>query len=185
MITPCPFYPEGGGQVGDSGELSIIDARGETTVVRVSTAVRPFDDGIALLASASDATHATKLEAALGCAVRVDARVDSAARLRSAAHHTGTHMLHAALRAALGSTVMQSGSHVSPQRLRFDFSHNGSLTAEQVWWDCLWFLVHVTHASQVREVESWVNRAVACGDRVNVKMMPLEDAKASLCPLEC
>ncbi len=118
VLAECPFYPEGGGQVADEGSLAADDL--QAAVV-----------------------HAARRGGGVTCRVRVDrgslrqgmevrASVDRRRRLRIQAHHTGTHLLHAALRAVLGSHVRQSGSLVSPEKLRFDFSHFRPISAEEL-----------------------------------------------------
>jgi alanyl-tRNA synthetase len=112
-LEESPFYPEGGGQVADSG--SIRWDGGEASVVDV---YRVGDDQ-ALRVAARDGLP--------GAGSRVDARVDHVARHATMRNHTATHLLHAALRERLGTHVRQAGSAVRPDKLRFDFTHGAAL----------------------------------------------------------
>jgi alanyl-tRNA synthetase len=117
QLAENPFYAEGGGQVSDSGSLE-----GEGWSARVDDVVK-LDGRIALVVSADG-------EIPEGGA-RCTARVDGDARRRTQRNHTATHLLHAALRATLGEHVVQRGSLVDPDRLRFDFAHTAPMTAEE------------------------------------------------------
>jgi alanyl-tRNA synthetase len=109
VLDVTPFYPEGGGQVGDRGNI------------RTSSGVFVVDD---TQASGGAIVHRGRVsEGELCVAQTATAVVDLAFRRGSARNHTGTHLLHAALRRLLGSHVRQQGSHVGPERLRFDFTH--------------------------------------------------------------
>ncbi len=118
ILDRTPFYPEGGGQVGDRGLLRADDA-----VVDVEdTQAR---DGIVL--------HRVRVRAGeISPGDRVDAFVDPGRRTGAAQHHTMTHLLHAALRDTLGPHVKQAGSLVAPDRLRFDFTHFAALTPAEI-----------------------------------------------------
>ena len=108
VLDRTPFYPEGGGQVGDAGWL-----RGGDLQVDIADA-RAFGDVIA---------HIGKVVSG-GMAVgdRVSATVSRARRADAARNHTATHLLHAALRQVLGEHVRQAGSLVAPDHLRFDYT---------------------------------------------------------------
>ena len=124
VLLETPFYPEGGGQVGDAGVLAGPGGRIE---VRDTQTVMP-----GLIAHFGKVAQG---EIAVGDTV--DAHVDPVRRQDTARNHTATHMLHAALRQVLGPHVRQAGSLVAPDRLRFDFSHVEAVTAEemeQVQW---------------------------------------------------
>ncbi len=119
ILDATPFYPEGGGQVGDSGEIL-----GPSGAVVVSDTQRPYRGLIA---------HRGRVVSGSICLGEVvEARVDGERRLDIARNHTGTHLLHAALREVLGEHVQQAGSLVAPDRLRFDFSHVGSVSPEAI-----------------------------------------------------
>jgi alanyl-tRNA synthetase len=116
VLDQTPFYAESGGQVGDRGvlhvgadALPVVDTKKETGQVVHYVA-----------AEASD------------WSAPVRAEVDAAARTRTAAHHSATHLLHAALRTVLGTHVEQKGSLVSPDGLRFDFAHFQKVGADEL-----------------------------------------------------
>ncbi len=110
VLLETPFYPEGGGQVGDAGEIA--GTNGKIDVTDTQT-VMP-----GLIVHFGTVTQG---RVAIGDAV--DTHVDPVRRQDTARNHTATHMLHAALRQVLGPHVRQAGSLVAPDRLRFDFSH--------------------------------------------------------------
>jgi alanyl-tRNA synthetase len=119
VLDRTPFYGEKGGQAGDSGE--IIGPDGKIAVTNTITA--PSDVIV----------HIGKVaEGRVSVGDEVEARVDVARRLDIARNHTATHLLQAALRLTLGSGVRQRGSAVEPERFRFDFSHSGQVTGEQL-----------------------------------------------------
>jgi alanyl-tRNA synthetase len=114
-LEESPFYPEGGGQVADTGTV-----RWEGGEAKVADVYRVGDDQAVSLEG--DAPEA---------GTTVEAEVDSFARHATMRNHTATHLLHAALRETLGTHVRQAGSAVRPDKLRFDFTHGGPLTAEE------------------------------------------------------
>ena len=119
VLDRTPFYAESGGQIGDTGILA-----SDTGTLRV------LDTTLAL-----DGLHRHRVEAVDGeitVGQEVRASIDAERRSAIRRNHTGTHLLHSALRRVLGDHVKQQGSHVGPDRLRFDFSHFEALTAEQV-----------------------------------------------------
>ena len=118
ILRETPFYAEGGGQVGDTG---IIE--GSKGDIRVEDTQSPVTGVIVHRGRVANGTVATGDE--------VVASVDGDRRLDAARNHTATHLLHAALRAVLGSHVRQAGSLVAPDRLRFDFTHVSPLTPEE------------------------------------------------------
>ena len=119
VLGETPFYAEGGGQVGDRGNIT-----GPNGLVRVEDTQSPVAGLI---------VHRGVVEQGdISLGDRVSAQVDPARRLDSARNHSGTHLLHASLRAVLGPHVRQAGSLVSPDRLRFDFSHVSPLSAGEV-----------------------------------------------------
>jgi alanyl-tRNA synthetase len=116
MLRETPFYAESGGQVSDHGTIT-----GEGWSVAVNE-VRKLDGRIAAIGTPQG-------EITFG---RAHAAVPRDRRKDTERHHTATHLLHAALRKVLGEHVHQAGSLVSPDRLRFDFTHHGPVTAEQL-----------------------------------------------------
>ncbi|HLF05060.1 MAG TPA: alanine--tRNA ligase-related protein [Dehalococcoidia bacterium] len=119
VLAETPFYPEGGGQVGDRGTIT-----GPNGLVRVEDTQSPVAGLIVHRGVVEQG------EISLGDVVT--AQVEISRRLDSARNHSGTHLLHAALRAVLGIHVRQAGSHVAPERLRFDFSHVSPLSPQEV-----------------------------------------------------
>ena len=147
-LPESPFYPAGGGQVSDSGEVACEDG---DCRARVEDVFRVGDDqAVALVVE----------EGELRPGERVVARVDARARHATACHHTATHLLHAALRRRLGTHVRQAGSYVGPDKLRFDFTHGQALTPEEV-----------------RDVEAEVNRWVAENHPVRALTTSLDEAR--------
>ncbi|MCH8108274.1 MAG: alanine--tRNA ligase, partial [Chloroflexi bacterium] len=119
VLEASPFYPEGGGQLGDQGTIT-----GPNGVVRVEDTQSPVAGLI---------VHRGVVERGdISLGEAVTAQVESARRLDSARNHSGTHLLHASLRSVLGPHVRQAGSLVSPDRLRFDFSHVSPLSPDEV-----------------------------------------------------
>ncbi|SDH33344.1 alanine--tRNA ligase [Myroides phaeus] len=116
ILDATPFYPEGGGQVGDCGVLvsanetiKVIDTKKENNLILHIVKELPSNVNASLVA-----------------------KVDVEARKLSMANHSATHLLHQALRTILGTHVEQKGSLVSPSHLRFDFSHFAKVTDEEL-----------------------------------------------------
>ena len=120
QIAENPFYIEGGGQVSDTGR---VEGDGWTTEIRD---VARVGDRVALLGAVPEGAFPEAPEAPL----HVRAIVDSVSRRDTQRNHTATHLLHAALRRVLGSHVVQRGSLVAPDRLRFDFSHTSPMSVD-------------------------------------------------------
>ena len=116
VLERTPFYPEGGGQVGDRGVL-----RGPGWC---------FDVSDTRSSAHAIVHHGVSTEGEVRLGDEIDAAVDEDARRATARNHSATHLLHAALRTVLGSHVQQRGSLVAPDRLRFDFSHFEPVGAE-------------------------------------------------------
>ena len=148
FLDQTPFYPEGGGQLGDRGVLAGPD--GVADVVNTQSPV-----------SELVSHHVRMSKGTLGQDQRVVASVDATSRKGAASHHTITHMLHAALRETLGPHVKQAGSLVAPNRLRFDFSHFAPLTR-----------------GELQQIEGRVNEKVQEDLDVSTDTLSLDDALA-------
>ncbi len=118
VLATTPFYGESGGQVGDTGEL--IGEGGAFTVADTQK-----QRGSVLHVGAVS-------RGSVRMGDRLAAQVDGARRQAIMLNHSATHLLHAALREVLGPHVAQKGSQVSPERLRFDFSHTAPVTADEL-----------------------------------------------------
>ncbi len=116
VLSVTPFYAEMGGQVGDSGKLINGD-----DVIDIYDTKRENGMGVHLSTKLPKDVEATFV-----------AQIDEDARLATCCNHTATHLLHEALREVLGTHVEQKGSFVSPQVLRFDFSHFQKVTPEEL-----------------------------------------------------
>jgi alanyl-tRNA synthetase len=119
MLDRTPCYAESGGQVGDTGSIT-----GREGQARVLDTVKR---GTGLYAHRVRVTRGGLREGE-----DVAVAVESERRLGVALHHTGTHLLHAALRRVLGTHATQAGSLVAPDRLRFDFSHGGQVKDREI-----------------------------------------------------
>ena len=119
VISRTPFYAEGGGQLGDQGYIL-----GPSGLFRVEDTQSPIA-GLIVQKGVVEEGH-------IAVGDPVQASVDAARRLDSSRNHSGTHILHAALRAVLGPHVRQAGSLVAPERLRFDFSHVGRMSRDEL-----------------------------------------------------
>ncbi len=148
VLDRTPFYAEGGGQVGDTG---LLTADGLTVEV----------EDCQKLPSGHFLHYATVKRGFLEPGQVVTAAVDQPRRKAIMKNHTATHLLHKALREVLGTHVQQAGSLVAPDRLRFDFTHTGPMTEEEI-----------------RAVEEMVNAEIETADEVSWSEMPLEQAKA-------
>jgi len=138
FLEHTSFYADSGGQVGDTGWLLSPD--GNTIVADVIGCVSPVQGLRA---------HKAVLRQPIFVGDDVNAQVDGERRNAIRRNHTGTHLLHAALRQVLGTHVKQAGSAVHPERLRFDFSHFAQVADEEL-----------------EEIESIVNREVLADARV-------------------
>jgi len=119
VVDETSFYAESGGQVGDRGTLTT-----ETGVVDVTDTQNPSGDLI---------VHRGKvMRGEIRLEQGADLSVDAEARAATVRNHSGTHLLHAALREVLGPQAMQKGSLVAPDRLRFDFTHDAPLSSDEV-----------------------------------------------------
>lgn len=136
-VALTPFYAEGGGQAGDTGDLAWQDGSAKVLATSVSAGKIILHE---ILVTAGRLTEETE----------VTLVVDKDRRRAIAAHHSATHMLHAALRKLLGDHVKQAGSMVGPDRLRFDFTHFSSLSHEQM-----------TQVERLVNEQIWLNSPVA------------------------
>ena len=149
VLDRTPFYPEGGGQVGDRGTITTDEGRAlvadtQTAAPGVIVMSAKVVDGVLRLRSGAHAA------------------VDEEARRDTMRNHTATHLLHATLRNLFGEDVHQAGSLVHAPNLRFDFTFGRALTAEEL-----------------RRVEDEVNRAILTNADVHARSMPLQEALAS------
>ncbi len=120
ILDRTPFYAEGGGQVGDCGVLR--EAGGGSELFSVSDTQRPHGGLI---------VHRGTLHGRLRTGEPLDAVVDPERRAHTMRNHTGTHLLHRALRNAVGERARQAGSLVTPEYLRFDFPFDRALTVDE------------------------------------------------------
>jgi alanyl-tRNA synthetase len=119
VTEETPFYAESGGQVGDRGEI-----RTSSGVIAVEDTQRPVEGLVVHRGRVAEGSVRVGESAKL--------RVDAAQRAATVRNHSGTHLLHAALRRVLGPQAMQKGSLVSPERLRFDFTHDAPLSEQEI-----------------------------------------------------
>ena len=117
VLDRTPFYAESGGQIGDSGTITV--AGGEFVVTNTTKLGNAF-------------AHHGSVQGRIGVNDKVDATIDDARRDSIKKNHTATHILHEALRQLLGEHVSQKGSLVQPDRLRFDFSHFEAVTKQEL-----------------------------------------------------
>jgi alanyl-tRNA synthetase len=148
FFVHTPFYPEGGGQVGDKG---IINGPGGRVEIEETTKPLP-----------SMISHKGVVRAGRVCVgEQFTMKVNSSLRQDAARNHTATHLMHAALRDMLGPHVKQYGSLVGPNRLRFDFAHFRPLTSRDI-----------------DEIEMVVNNEVRKNKPVDTEVMSIQDAVA-------
>ncbi len=149
MLDQTPFYAESGGQVGDRGQLMAVNG-----VFEVSDTQKQGSDAIAHIGQVGSG--------ALRVGDAVEARVDWRRRQAIVLNHSGTHLLHAALRKVLGDHVQQKGSLVDPGRLRFDFAHYEPVTPEQL-----------------AEIEHLVNQQIRANAAAETRVMSVDAALES------
>ena len=149
VLNQTPFYAESGGQVGDTGLLT-----GPGLRVRVTDTEKKLGDLFVHRVSVEDG--------ALSLGAAVELAVDGARRSATRQHHSATHLLHEALRRVLGEHVAQKGSLVSPERLRFDFSHPKPVSP-----------------AEIAAVEDIANRLALQNEPVVTRLMGLDDARES------
>ena len=147
VLDQTSFYAESGGQVGDTGYLTCGDARVEILDCKKS--------------SEHNLHIGRVLCGVINAGDTVVAEVDKSLRQAIALNHSATHLAHEALRQVLGEHVAQKGSLVDSEKLRFDFSHNQAVTAQQL-----------------RQVEQMVNREILRNTEVTTQLMSMDKAKA-------
>ena len=146
VLDRTPFYAESGGQAGDIGEIA--SGHGSFKVADTQKI------------QADVFGHRGQLAAGrLAVGDPVTARVDAESRQRAAYNHSATHLMHAALRAVLGSHVVQKGSLVNAERTRFDFAHPQPVTAEEI-----------------KRIEDLVNTQIRRNDKVETRLMKHTEA---------
>ena len=146
ILDKTPFHAEGGGQIGDTGYITGPSGKAEVT-------------GTKSLANGLTYMIAIVTEGSLAKGDEVGITVDKVRNLDIARNHTATHLLQAALRKVLGTHVNQAGSLVTPERLRFDFTHFSPMTNEEL-----------------SEVEKEVNRQIMKNVDLEIEEMPVDDA---------
>ena len=147
VLDTTPFYAESGGQVGDEGVITSGSAR------------FAVDDTLKIKADVFG-HHGTLGEGTLNVGDTVQAQVNTAVRAATVRNHSVTHLMHKALREVLGSHVQQKGSLVNADRTRFDFTHNGAVTA-----------------AEIREIERRVNEEVLANQPTQARVMDIESAQ--------
>ncbi|KQT57422.1 MULTISPECIES: alanine--tRNA ligase [unclassified Aureimonas] len=148
VLNQTPFYAESGGQLGDTGTM-----RGEGVRLSVTNTQK--------MAGGLFVHRATVEEGVLKIGAALELEVDHARRTKIRSNHSATHLLHEGLREVLGTHVAQKGSMVSPDRLRFDFSHPKPIDAEEL-----------------AKVERLANAIVLQNTPVETRLMAVDDAIA-------
>ena len=120
VLDRTPFYAEGGGQVGDTGDLIALD--GSRVLARVADTQK--HGGVFV--------HLVEMGARILVGTELRAKVDSERRARIKPHHTATHLMNEALKRVLGGNIRQAGSYVGPDKLRFDFTHPKAITPDEL-----------------------------------------------------
>src|SRR5215218_1397270 len=174
-LEESPFYPEGGGQVSDSGVVETPSGR-----AKVVDVYRLGDD---------QALALEPVDGELRPGETARAMVERATRLATMRNHTATHLLHAALRRRLGTHVRQAGSYVGPDKLRFDFTHGERLSDEEL--SEVEGLVNrwISDSHPVRAIETTREEAEALGALALfgekygdwVRMIEIENVSRELC----
>jgi alanyl-tRNA synthetase len=148
VLDATPFYAESGGQVGDKGQLLADEVI--------------FDVRDTQKQGKAHIHMGYVIKGSLKTGQKVTARVDQQLRINTVRNHSATHLLHAALRYVLGTHVVQKGSLVAPDRLRFDFSHDKPVTQEEL-----------------QKIEWLVNHKILENAETEIRIMPLEEALKS------
>lgn len=146
ILDQSPFYSESGGQIGDTGWM-----RNDTLSIKIVDTIKY---------PANLIIHKGEIiEGVIAVGNTVEAMVDEKRRKNIAQNHTATHLLQAALRETLGEHVKQAGSHVGPERMRFDFTHFAQITSERL-----------------KEIEMLVNLNIQRNLPVTTAIMPRDEA---------
>lgn len=176
VLTETPFYAESGGQVGDTGSLMLRKNGAPSIALEVVDTKKENDLTIHIINPATYIDYANprsqneraaeridfdKLEQYIDQADDVVASIDTLYRTATENNHSATHLLHAALREVLGTHVAQKGSYVGPDALRFDFSHFGKMTDDEL-------------AQVERMVNQRIRENISLDEKRNV---PIEEAK--------
>lgn len=148
FLQETPFYAESGGQVSDHGLIRTERAEGKLIEVKQGVTGTVYHR---FLITQGVLSHGEEVEAI----------VNDQLRLATARHHSATHLLHKALQKVLGEHVQQAGSLVTPERLRFDFTHFSALTEEEL-----------------KQIEDIINEVVLANLPVKAEEMSLDEAKA-------
>ena len=146
ITNQTPFYAESGGQVGDQGFISTANCK-----IKITDTQKKMGDLHVHLGKVESGS--IKIEENVNLAIDVERRNDARA------YHSATHLLHEALRRTLGKHVIQKGSLVSPEKLRFDFSHNKPI-----------------ENSELNKIEKYVNDMVATSSDVRTRIMTPDEA---------
>ncbi|MDP2876581.1 MAG: alanine--tRNA ligase, partial [Holophaga sp.] len=155
VVLDCtPFYAESGGQIGDTGEFRWEFEGGHRGSARVADCKA--------LAPKRNVHFVQDLTSEISVGMALKAEIDFDRRGRIRAHHTATHLLHAALREVLGTHVKQAGSAVDADRLRFDFSHFAPIEPDQML-----------------EIERLANEQVLKATPTDLREMPIDEALTS------
>ena len=147
FLDNTPFYAESGGQVGDTGVIS-----SEMGKVQITDCIKVVGGKIAHVG--------TVLDGSVSVGDTVTAEIDKDARMSTSRNHSATHLLQKALRTVLGTHVEQAGSYVSPERLRFDFTHFQAMTEEEI-----------------KQVENLVNEKIFENLPIQISEMPIDEAR--------
>ena len=146
ITNQTPFYAESGGQVGDQGFISTANCK-----IKITDTQKKMGDLH---------VHLGKVESgSIKIGENVNLAIDVERRNDARAYHSATHLLHEALRRTLGKHVIQKGSLVSPEKLRFDFSHNKPI-----------------ENSELNKIEKYVNDMVATSSDVRTRIMTPDEA---------
>ena len=149
VFNRSPFYAEMGGQVADNGGIYDGD-----DLIAVITNVKKLPNGQFM-------HSVTTTDCPLNQGQSYTLKINTDERFKTNQNHSATHLLHKALKTILGEHANQAGSYVGPDRLRFDFSHFGKITEDEL-----------------KSIEFFVNQMIEDGLDVNITEMPIDEAKS-------